>query len=198
MLYFTAFVIKEGGNIEIKRVNLDQGMEVQKIHFDSKYCNKHSGSQACYYNLSHTKDEIMGDGNIIVRLAGCTVKEVITTKKGEKVKLIPVGITLSIPKSSFDPALFELEKEVKISLGLGASKSEWDNVNYAVEAGPMLVVDGKKTIGTNFCSRRRKFNRSFLRVQFPRGTRAARSRCRLRRCRRSRPPRGGRSSQTPS
>ena len=51
--------------------------------------------------------------------------------------MIPVGLTLSFDKEAFPSEMFTIEKPVIISL------TGYEEVQYAVEAGPMLVENGK-------------------------------------------------------
>ncbi len=83
--------------------------------FNPDNYNKHSFSEACYYDLSYTHEEIKGDGNFIVRLAGNTIKQIIPTNKNENVPVIPVGITLSIPAELFSDELIQGRKSLGIS-----------------------------------------------------------------------------------
>jgi exopolysaccharide biosynthesis protein len=81
---------------------------------------------------------------MIIRLAGNEVKEIIPAGQAGEIQIIPVGLTLSIPKDQFNPKLFKKEHKVDIELSHNQSdKITWDQVIYAVEAGPSLVANGK-------------------------------------------------------
>ncbi|MCK5217884.1 phosphodiester glycosidase family protein, partial [bacterium] len=144
-----AFLIYEDGRLEIRRVNCSGGFsvlfETDSMQFSAKYYNEHSDSKPCYYDLSYDKSEINADGNVIVRLAGNTIKEIIHTDKGQYIPVIPVGITLSIPTVLFNDKMFKLNQDLEIKL-LSQKQFEWTKIKHAVEAGPMLVENGKPGI----------------------------------------------------
>ena len=113
------------------------------------------GAAPCFYDLMHDEETIDGNENVIVRLAGNKIKEVIHTKKGQKVKMIPVGLTLSIPKSLFPQEWNKIDKKLEIKINPDKitqntnsplTTINWSNIKYAVEAGPMLINNGTKCI----------------------------------------------------
>ncbi|MCP4123171.1 MAG: glycosyltransferase [Bacteroidetes bacterium] len=146
-----AFIIYENGKVDIRKVNCKAGMIIKdrkkKILFKPENYNQHSSTEACFYDLSFTDNEIKGDGNYIIRTAGNTVKQVIKTKSGESVKVIPVGITYSIPAKLFDKDMFVEAEALNIEL-LEPEKDafNWKNISYAIEAGPMLIDQGKLAV----------------------------------------------------
>ncbi|MFH1321960.1 MAG: phosphodiester glycosidase family protein [Bacteroidota bacterium] len=114
-----------------------------------------AGGGVAYYDLMYDEENILGNGNIIIRLAGNTIKEVIHTKKDEEVKIIPVGLTLSIPASQFPKEWYKVEKKLTILMKPGNNGSgkpagkdiiNWEQIAHAVEAGPMLLNNGKNCI----------------------------------------------------
>jgi len=137
-----ALLIYENGSIDIDRVSSCEGIVVKdkKAGFDfspDSYNCCDDPDLPCYYDLMYDSVSIEGNGRVIVRLAGNVIKEVIHTKKNEKVNIIPVGLTLSFPKDLFPSSWDKTEKELDIEVkGLG-------EVLHAVEAGPMLVDRGK-------------------------------------------------------
>jgi hypothetical protein len=77
---------------------------------------------------------------VIVRLAGTTIKEIIRTRDGKDIPILPVGLTLSFPPESFPSKWDRVGKELQIEiLGL-------DEVQHAIEAGPLLVKHGQPCI----------------------------------------------------
>jgi hypothetical protein len=117
------------------------------LEFSSANYNKHSVVEPCFYDLSFEEESIPGDGNVIVRVAGNTVKQVIHTKSGERVPLIPVGVTLSVPKKLFVPQMFEEDKSLAIRMLEPVEKPyRWNEISYAIEAGPMLIDQGKQLL----------------------------------------------------
>ena len=139
-----AFIIYKDGTIDIRKVNSSAGFKIKGVKeemvFTSGNYNKHSSSEACYYDLSYAQEEIKGNGNFIIRIAGNTVKEIIQTKANENVSIIPVGITLSLPANLFSETLFREGKALNIDL-LEPEKDpyHWKDISYAIEAGPMLI-----------------------------------------------------------
>ena len=83
------------------------------------------------YNFG--KKHIIGNGRTIIRIAGNTIKDIVYTKKGERVEIIPVGITLSFPAESIPKTM--KEKEGKLSIKIKGL----EEYEHGIEAGPMLV-----------------------------------------------------------
>ncbi|MDO5971602.1 phosphodiester glycosidase family protein [Flavivirga aquimarina] len=145
-----AFIIYKNGDVDIRKVNSKAGFIVkgkQNILFAPGHYNIHSKTEPCYYDLSYPKDTIQGDGHVILRIAGHTVKQIIKTKANEVVPVIPVGITLSIPLEVF--ANGEFKEGMPLDIQLLEPKTnpyKWDEISYAIEAGPMLINGGKQIL----------------------------------------------------
>ncbi|MBL4753401.1 MAG: phosphodiester glycosidase family protein [Flavobacteriales bacterium] len=148
-----AFIIYKNGKIDIEKVCCGHGIQIktgaggrrgETINFEAERYNKHSGQLPCFYDLLYDKPKLKGDGNTIIRLAGTTIKEIISTAKGEKVQSIPVGITLSLPPG-FVSNQFKVGQKLTIAMK-NAGSIEWDEVEHAIEAGPMLLDAGKDAI----------------------------------------------------
>ncbi len=146
-----AFIIYKNGDVDIRKVNCKSGFILKGIEEDLKFkernYNKHSDTEPCYYDLSYSNETIKGNGNVIVRVAGNTVKQIIKTKAGEEIAIIPVGITLSIPEKIFSNVDFELGAIIDIQL-LEPKENlyNWNEISYAIEAGPMLIDQGKQIL----------------------------------------------------
>ena len=145
-----AFIIYKNGHVDIRKVNSRAGFTIKghsNLVFTAANYNKHSGSEPCYYDLSYPNETIQGNGNTIIRIAGNTVKQIIKTKAKETVDIIPVGITLSVPLELFSSTIFEVGKPVDIEL-MEPEKNpyRWDDISYAIEAGPMLIDKGKQIL----------------------------------------------------
>ena len=144
-----AFLIYENGRLDIQRVSSKNGFSIsfesESMTFAAKQYNLHSNSKPCYYDLLYDHATIKSDGNVIVRLAGNTVKEIIHGKKGRQISVIPVGITLSIPRTYFNEKIFKTNQVLKINM-LPHEQFDWSGLKHAVEAGPMLVENGKTRI----------------------------------------------------
>ena len=146
-----AFIIYKNGQVDIRKVNSKSGFTIcgKNIHLDFKASNYnvHSNSEPCYYDLSYTNESIQGDGNVIIRVAGNTVKQIIRTKAKEKINIIPVGITLSVPLKLFSPELFEIGKPIEMRLLEPENEPyRWNYILYAIEAGPMLIDHGQQVL----------------------------------------------------
>jgi hypothetical protein len=78
-------------------------------------------------------------------MAGNAVKEVIHSEKGQHIPIVPVGVTLSIPRAQFDSNMFKTNRVLKIDM-LPHKHLDWSKLQHAVEAGPMLVARGTAVI----------------------------------------------------
>ncbi len=151
LFYKPAFIIYKDGTIDILKVSCKNGFTINKgrhhLNFKAEGYNVPLDNMPSYYDLSYEEESITGNGHVIVRLAGTTVKEIIETGKSQSVKIIPVGVTLSIPKEMFSSELFKLGKSVKLMLAENVSDGiPWENISYAIEAGPMLLENGESVI----------------------------------------------------
>lgn len=151
LFYKPAFIIYKDGTIDISRVTSKYGFIIRKgkhqIAFNEKGYNVYQEDSPCFYDLSYEEDTIVGNGHVIVRLAGNKVKEIIKTDKSQSVEVIPVGVTLSIPDPLFSNELFKIGKSVEMIMSeKGSSSISWKNISYAIEAGPMLLSNGKNVI----------------------------------------------------
>ncbi len=144
-----AFIVYDDGQIDIQNVNSTNGLTISKgndfLEFSKEFHNKHSNIIPCYYDLNNDFDKIRGNGNVIVRLAGADVKEIIFSKKNEDIKFIPVGLTLSIPPNLYNENIFKKNRSVKIN-PISNELINYDKIKFAVEAGPMIVYNGKDCI----------------------------------------------------
>ena len=136
-----AFLVRPDGTLDIRRVSCEKGFSLSAggkcLDFVIRNPDDPPGDRACFYDLAHPGETIGGRDRIIVRLAGNMVKEIIRTKGSKAVPIIPVGLTLSIPASLFPKEWDALDGEVRIAM------NGWEELLYAVEAGPMLVDGGE-------------------------------------------------------
>ncbi|MGM0407399.1 MAG: phosphodiester glycosidase family protein [Bacteroidota bacterium] len=127
--------------VDIKRVNCSKGICVSRgtvsVEFPQDQYNTETGAnKSAYFDLMYDKEEIKGRERTIVRLAGNVIKEIIETKENEDVKIIPVGLTLAFEKNQF-PKDWKINDELELKIyGM-------ENINHAVEAGPMLIDHGE-------------------------------------------------------
>ena len=81
-------------------------------------------------------EEILVEKSVVIRLAGNVIKDVVFVSEKQKIKIIPVGLTLVIPNEKF-PKPWKINDELEIKVnGL-------ENIDYAIEAGPMLIDNGE-------------------------------------------------------
>jgi len=131
------------------RVNSSGGLVVknreQEFNFSKEGYNVKSQKKlddknlCCYYDLLFEKKDIPAKNRVILRLAGNKIKDIIRDK--DTVSLLPVGIHLSIPEPLFRKCLWFPEDELNIIIG-NIDK----DIITAVEAGPLLINDGKISI----------------------------------------------------
>ncbi len=137
-----ALLISKEGKIDLQRVNCKAGLKVTiegiDYEFSSKNYNNWNQDNCCYFDLMHSEETIPSANCILLRLAGNTVKEIIQDQ--DSIRQIPVGLTLSIPRNRFKSKLPNVDDKLRICVnGL-------ENVLHAVEAGPMLLDNGKHCI----------------------------------------------------
>jgi ribosomal protein S17E len=134
-------IIFSNNKIEIKRVNSSMGISVsrgtKRIEFpQNQYNAEVEKNQNSYFDLMYANKEIFPQNHVVIRLAGNVIKEIIYAEKNEMINLVPVGLTLVIARSLI-PEDWKVNDELDIEL------SGFDDINYAVEAGPLLIDDGK-------------------------------------------------------
>ena len=137
-----ALLIYKNGRIDIQRVNCAKGIRIdfgnQKIEFVAQNYNAHKVGECSYFDLMYEKEIIPAKDCLMIRLAGNTIKEVITGE--ESILQIPVGLTLCVPQKMWKYSLPETEVKIKITiLGL-------EQIAHAVEAGPLLLDNGENCI----------------------------------------------------
>ncbi len=138
-----AFLIKENGKIEFQRVNLKKGLTIKfkngrELHFDQSARNRIKNDKPAFYDLLFKKEEIIGKKRVIYRFVNNRVIERIADID-ENIKIIPVGLTISLPIKDDIPGISigdEVSFEVK---GL-------EDVVNAIEAGPMLLKSSEVAI----------------------------------------------------
>ncbi len=139
-----AFQVGQDGKLHIGRVSLLDGLSLSdgesELVFRSGQRNPESpGNEPCFYDLMHQATEIEGNGRLIIRMAGNRIMEIIRTGKGEHVRIIPVGLSLSFPPDQV-PGSWLRAKTLEIRIpGL-------EQLAHAIEAGPLLLEDGKPCI----------------------------------------------------
>ncbi len=138
-----AMLINSDGSIKIQRVNSSGGFEIFDKDFripfpPESYNNLNTDIPLAYFDLLGDLKEVPTKGRVIVRLAGARVKEVIDDV--ENVRVIPVGLTLSFRRDMFPEGLIIPGRD------LGFTLNGLEDIEHAVEAGPMLLSGGKLNI----------------------------------------------------
>ncbi|RMF58788.1 MAG: hypothetical protein D6748_07840, partial [Calditrichaeota bacterium] len=140
-----AFLVHPDGRLSIKRVNCRGGFEIDTpkgvLRFSSSAynCEVPPPEEPAYYDLLYPHDYLPGNGRTLVRLAGNRIKDIIPTREDEKVPVLPVGVTLSLPPAQV-PDTWKPGMELEIRL------TGWEEIESAIEAGPMLLSDGEVCI----------------------------------------------------
>jgi hypothetical protein len=141
-----AFLVRADGRLDIRRVNCGQGLVIADdyhrfaLNPTSRNPQEPAPDEICFYDLIWDEETIKGDGRIVVRLAGNVIKDVIHSARDQDVPTVPVGLTLSFPFNRFPDEWNRPGKSLRIEM------QGWDRIQQAIEAGPMLVCQGKNGI----------------------------------------------------
>ena len=137
-------LIYEDGRVDIQRVNCFAGIRIRegkKWHtFTCRNRPEPIPQVLQFYDLLYSPSTIPGDGRVIVRMTGSMVYEVIPTRSGESVPFLPIGLHLSFPRDRFPASFNRVGKHLSLEI------LNLDHVEYAVEAGPLLVEDDRESI----------------------------------------------------
>ena len=129
------------GSIALREANCGKGLQVTgpdgvMYEFLASHYNRATAEAPAVFDLMHAADEIDGKGRRIFRLAGDQVLEVVDTSG--PVTLLPVGLTLAFPL----PTAPDWQSGDRIRYALPG----WEGVDNAIEAGPMLIRDGRISV----------------------------------------------------
>jgi glycosyltransferase involved in cell wall biosynthesis len=139
-----AFLVGEDRKLSIRRVSCERGLTLRArrttLELGPETRNlENPGAGPCFYDLFHDSPTLPGDGRSIVRLVGNRIMEIANTKSGENPPVLPVGLVISFPAGGV-PSEWEVGRTLAIEVaGL-------DGIANAVEAGPLLLDDGKIAI----------------------------------------------------
>ncbi|HDR90192.1 MAG TPA: glycosyltransferase [Bacteroidetes bacterium] len=141
-----AFLVDREGNMTIRRISLSEGITL----FDEQDEIQMTGGQRnpvripddrpCFYDLMYAGKTVPARGRTIVRMAGDRIMEIIRKPASGRVKIIPVGITLSFPEGQMPGGWMYEGKVLQIRI------PGFENIQDAIEAGPLLVKNGEKCI----------------------------------------------------
>jgi len=135
-----ALLIYQDGSIDIRRVNSSGGIQIKwrssSIELDTKAYNSNNEQEdPAYFDLLHDQEFIDGHGRILIRLAGNRVKEIIRTKKGDRLPVVPAGLTLALRPE-------QLPEGAREGDVLGMMLKGYEEIKHAIEAGPLLLEGG--------------------------------------------------------
>ena len=138
-----ALIIDKDLTISIKRTNLNSGLKISAAGGDSleftdseKNCLEPTGS--AFYDLLYPNKNILSKNRIIYRFAGNRIIAKIKSQY-DNVPILPVGLTVSVPAGKRLKG-WDVGKKVDFLL------PDWSDILQAVEAGPLLVENGKVAI----------------------------------------------------
>ena len=138
-----AFTINKNFEISIRETQLNHGLKISAIGGDSlKFNEKDKNCQEpvgpVFYNLLYPFEKIQSKNREIYRIAGNKIIAKIKTQE-KYLSILPVGITISVP-AAMKLKGWNVGKQVEFML------PKWTDVLQAVEAGPLLVNNGKLAI----------------------------------------------------
>lgn len=139
-----ALLIDNSGKLSIEKVNCSKGIDIRfkesKLKFGADtYNSQEMVNGLAFYDLMYPKKKVTAAGNYLVRIAGNVVKEIVTPGLNGDIEIIPVGLTLLISPEKFPP-------EMKEGSELDITVHGLENIHHAIEAGPLLIEDGKIAI----------------------------------------------------
>ncbi|MFP6654805.1 MAG: phosphodiester glycosidase family protein, partial [Myxococcota bacterium] len=138
-----AFLVYPDGRLAIKRVSCAHGITLsttdRKVVMGATQRNPDApGSDPAFYDLLYPHPVVPGDGRVVCRLAGNRIMEIHRTLAGQDLPVVPVGLTLSFPPQQFPG--WQVGQELEIQL------NGWPPLAHAIEAGPLLLGDGRVCI----------------------------------------------------
>lgn len=151
---------KKNGEVLIKRLSLPAGKiwveeygKQSVVSWDRRQINptleELVGKKVAVYNLLFDQ-KVSLNNRVLVTICGRKIAAVYKSrfKKAfnSKRTLLPVGITLSFPREIYDnffAKFYQVGKEIDFTLKL---QREWEEVEEAVGAGPLLLKNGKLDI----------------------------------------------------
>jgi hypothetical protein len=139
-----ALLIHNDGSIDICRVNSSGGLSCvwrnRSFTLESSAYNRESPAEgSAYYDLLYPRQDIESHGQTVVRLSGNVIREILLTQRGDRVSLVPVGLTLAL-----DPGLVPENARTGDILDIQVKGIE--GVRHAVEAGPLLLENSQIAI----------------------------------------------------
>ncbi len=137
-----ALLFGKEGTASIREAHLRDGFsicskDVPPVVFTPDMRNSAKKGNPAYYDLFFGKKSIPATDRVVFRFAGDSIVERITDAK--KVPLLPVGVSVSFPVGDEPPTW-------KPGLQVSYRIPGWSSVENAIEAGPLLVRDGKESI----------------------------------------------------
>ena len=139
-----AFLVGEDGALSIRRVSCELGLTLRAgrttLELGAERRNlKEPGPDPCFYDLFFDAPTLPGDGRCFVRLVGNRIIEIVHTKSGEQLPVLPVGLVISFAAGT-------LPQQWKVGRTLAIEVAGLAGIANAVEAGPLLIDQGKLAI----------------------------------------------------
>ncbi|MEN8201734.1 MAG: phosphodiester glycosidase family protein [Bacteroidota bacterium] len=139
-----ALLVKKDGSMDIRRVQCNEGLRIRRegeetVFNSTMYNPKSSYTGTAYYDLLYPGKHIEAHGRTLIRLAGNRVKEIIECRNKDLAEVVPVGLTLAFAPEDL-PAGLCAGEQLELFL------PEYEDVIHGVEAGPMLIQEGKEAI----------------------------------------------------
>lgn len=141
-----ALLIDKNSKPDIQLVNSSNGFklgigdktfELTNNHYNLKNPEEIEKTDVCFYDLLFEENTFYSKNRIILRLSGNKIIEIIDGE--ENSELYPVGLSISFNKKVFP-------KNIEIGADLEFYFDAFKDIVQAVEAGPMLLNDGKTAI----------------------------------------------------
>jgi len=133
----------QNGTVQIKNTCLSAGITLgigdHNFTFGQHQINPGSLDGPSVFNLMYRDSSIPVSSGTVLRLAGCHIIERLDNPE-PSVPILPVGLTIWIPKEESDPAW---KTGQKVTFNLPDISS---GILHAIEAGPLLVKDGRVSI----------------------------------------------------
>ncbi|MDP7037850.1 MAG: phosphodiester glycosidase family protein [Myxococcota bacterium] len=132
-------LFKKDGSLEISRAHLRSGLSIllkghAALDLPAQAYNNNEAKGIRYYDLLYKKTFIPAKGRKLYRFVGNTIIDVVSGV--DKSEVLPVGLVVSVPE----------KKEMrgwKIGAKARFDLPGFDDVQHAIEAGPMLMEKGK-------------------------------------------------------
>ena len=137
-----AMGFSDDGEVVIREANLRAGLSIAvagggELVLPATARHRPSEDEPAYFDLFHDGEALELDGRVAFRFAGGRIISV--HRDIASLPLLPVGLTVTVPEDQA-PAGWSAGVEVEYTL------PDWAGISGAIEAGPMLVREGRESI----------------------------------------------------